>query len=200
MSIDSLSLGQFRDRRLDKRGGMLLGCVVARQDICLRRLSEGKREQEVGFHRLLANDKVTVERLIEGWSDESRSAVAGRHVLAIQDTTEINFSTTPGHRRGLGKIGKGGGHGLLVYAMVAVDAVNGSCLGLVGGCVYTRKGRVTTPHANGRSRTRNCGAGSIRPSRPRPSWPVPPSSLLWPTARATSMPNGQPCQTPNSIC
>lgn len=126
---------------------MLLGCVVARQDICLRRLSEGKREQEVGFHRLLANDKVTVERLIEGWSDETRSAVAGRHVLAIQDTTEINFSTTPGHRRGLGKIGKGGGHGLLVHAMVAVDAVNGSCLGLVGGCVYTRKGRVTTPHA-----------------------------------------------------
>jgi hypothetical protein len=126
---------------------MLLGCMVLHQDICLRGLSEGKREQEVGFHRLLANDKVTVERLIEGWSDETRSAVAGRHVLAIQDTSEINFSTTRGHRRGLGKIGKGGGYGLLVHAMVAVDAVNGSCLGLVGGSVYTRKGRVTTPHA-----------------------------------------------------
>jgi hypothetical protein len=121
--------------------------MVARQDVCLRRLSEGRRAQEVGFHRLLANDKVTVERLIEGWSEQTVSAVADRHVLAIQDTSEINFATTPRRRRGLGEIGKGGGRGVLVHAMVAVDAVSGSCLGLVAGSIYTRKGRVSTPHA-----------------------------------------------------
>jgi hypothetical protein len=126
---------------------MLLDRMVARQDICLRRLSEGERAQEVGFHRLLANDKVTVERLIEGWSEQTVSAVAGRHVLAIQDTSEITFATTPSRRRGLGEIGKGGGRGLLVHAMVAVDALGGGCLGLVAGCVYTRQGRVSTPHA-----------------------------------------------------
>jgi hypothetical protein len=179
---------------------MLLGRMVARQDICLRRLSEGERAQEVGFHRLLANDKVTVERLIEGWSEQTVSAVAGRHVLAIQDTSEITFATTPKRRRGLGEIGKGGGRGLLVHAMVAVDAVGGGCLGLVAGCVYTRQGRVSTPHANGRSRTRNRAAGSIRPSRPRPCWPRPPPSLSWPTAKATSMPNGRHCRAVTSIC
>jgi DDE family transposase len=126
---------------------MLLDCMVARQDICLRRLSEGRRAREVGFHRLLANDKVTVERLIEGWSEQTVSAVAGRHVLAIQDTSEINFATTPARRRGLGEIGKGGGRGVLVHAMVAVEATRGSCLGLVAGSVYTRKGRVKSPHA-----------------------------------------------------
>jgi hypothetical protein len=126
---------------------MLLDRMVARQDICLRRLSEGQRGQEVGFHRLLANDKVTVERLIEGWSEQTVSAVAGRHVLAIQDTSEINFATTPERRRGLGEIGKGGGHGVLVHAMVAVDAARGSCLGLVAGSIYTRRGRIETPHA-----------------------------------------------------
>jgi len=126
---------------------MLLESMAARQDICLRRLSEGKRAQEVGFHRLLANDKVTVERLIEGWSEQTVSAVCDRHVLAIQDTSEINFATRSGRRRGLGEIGKGGGRGVLVHAMVAVDAVSGSCLGLVAGSIYTRKGRVSTPHA-----------------------------------------------------
>jgi hypothetical protein len=34
--------------------------------------------------------------------------------LAIQDTGEINFRTTAIQRRGLGKIGKGTGHGLLL--------------------------------------------------------------------------------------
>ena len=138
-----------------------------RQTICLRRLAAGDRAQEVAFGRFLANENVTVERLIEGWSGQTASAAAGRHVLAIQDTSEINFKTKRGRRRGLGEIGKGSGRGVLVHAMVAVDAGNGSCLGLVGGDVYTRKGRVTSPHAKRRSRTRNCAAGSTPASRPR---------------------------------
>jgi hypothetical protein len=120
--------------------------MVARASACLRRLSGGWRSQEVRFGRFLRNDKVTVARLIEGWSEQTTPAAAGRHVLAIQDTSEINFATTPGRRRGLGEIGKGVGRGLLVHAMVAVDADTGSCLGLVGGRIWTRKGRVTIPH------------------------------------------------------
>ena len=74
--------------------------------------------------------------------------MAGRHVLAIQDTSEINFHTRPTQRRGLGEIGKGsGGHGVLLHAMLAVDAAQGNCLGLVTGSIYTRHGRVDTPHA-----------------------------------------------------
>jgi hypothetical protein len=126
---------------------VLLDRIVVRQSICLRELSTGDRALEVACGRFLANDKVTADRLIEGWSEQTASAVAGRHVLAIQDTSEINFKTKPGRRRGLGLIGKGSGRGVLVHAMMAVDAGNGSCLGLVGGSVYTRKGRVKSPHA-----------------------------------------------------
>ena len=121
--------------------------MVMRQSICLRRLGEGSRAREVGFGRLLANDKVTVERLIEGWNIQTRCAIAGRHVLAIQDTTEINFRTTKDRQRGLGEIGKVIGRGVLAHAMVAVDAFTGSCLGLVTGSIYTRDGRIETPHA-----------------------------------------------------
>jgi hypothetical protein len=69
--------------------------MVSGKDVCLRRLAKGCRAKEVRFHRFLANDKVSVEGVIEGWSEATAEAVAGRHVLAIQDTSEINFATTP---------------------------------------------------------------------------------------------------------
>jgi hypothetical protein len=85
--------------------------------------------------------------LIDGWGTAASRACAGRHVLAIQDTSEINFSTTKHHRRGLGEIGKGNGHGLLLHAMLGVDAETGGLLGLVSGRIWTREGRVEIPHA-----------------------------------------------------
>lgn len=124
---------------------MLLERMVVHVDVRLRRLGE-TRAGEVRFGRFLANVKVTVERLIAGWSEHTGSAVAGRHVLAIQDTSEVNFSTTARRRRGLGEIGKGSGRGLLLHPMLAIDAANGTCLGLVGGEIWTRNGRVTVPH------------------------------------------------------
>lgn len=119
--------------------------MVARGHACLRRLG-GRRSGEVRFGRFLANPKVTVACLIEGWSEQAVAAACGRHVLAIQDTSEINFTTTAEHRRGLGEIGKGNGRGVLLHAMLAVDAQDGTCLGLVGGQVWTRPGRVSIPH------------------------------------------------------
>ena len=101
----------------------------------------------VAFGRFLANRRVTPQALIAGWGEPTRGACAGRHVLAIQDTSEINFRTRPDDRRGLGKIGKGGGHGLLLHAMLAVDADDGGLLGLVSGRIWTRDGLVEVPHA-----------------------------------------------------
>lgn len=121
--------------------------MVARESACLRRLSGGRRSQEVRFGRFLANDTVTIERLLEGWSEQTAPAAAGRHVLAIQDTSEFNFATTPARRRGLGEIGKGVGRGLLVHAMLAVDADNEHVLGLVAGHIWTRQGRVGVSRA-----------------------------------------------------
>ena len=117
------------------------------RSVCLRQMARGRRAAWVRYGRFLANEKVTVEALTAGWAAPTMAAAAGRHVLAIQDTSEINFHTTAQRRRGLGEIGKGTGHGLLLHAMLAVDARNNSCLGLVGGEIWTRSGRVTVPHA-----------------------------------------------------
>lgn len=90
---------------------------------------------------------MSAEEVIARWGDGAAVACAGRHVLAIQDTSEINFRTHGDDRRGLGKIGKGHGYGVLLHAMMAVDAHDGSCLGLVSGRVWTRQGLVQIPHA-----------------------------------------------------
>jgi hypothetical protein len=105
---------------------------------CLRRLAQGKDEAERRFGRLLRNPKVTVERIVTGWGEATGSAVVGRHILGIQDTSEINFKTGEGRRRGLGSIGKGVGRGLLLHPMLAVDADTHDCIGLVSGHLWTR--------------------------------------------------------------
>lgn len=122
--------------------------MVDRQSVCVRRLAGGSRGRIIGFGRFLANKRVTTQSLIEGWGQTSSQACAGRHVLAVQDTSEINFTTTAEHRRGLGEIGKGGNvRGALLHAMLALDAGTGGVLGLVSGQIWTRDGRVETPHS-----------------------------------------------------
>src|SRR3954453_7098302 len=120
--------------------------MVAGKDVCLRRLARGVRAREGRFNRFLGNAKVTAARVIESWSEGTAAAAEGRHILAIQDTSEINFATTAKRRRGLGEIGHGNGRGVLLHPMLAVDAESGSCLGLLSGQVWTRKGRRTVSH------------------------------------------------------
>jgi hypothetical protein len=124
--------------------------MVVRQTVCVRRLAEGSWPAQMAFWRLLANERVSLDHLIGGWSPSTKAAVAGRHVLAIQDTSEIMFATTPQDRRGLGKVKKGKAHGVLLHPMLAVDADSAIVLGLAGGRIWTRSGLVSTPHGQRR--------------------------------------------------
>ncbi len=146
MLAAAAQLGVFGDARLDKRGTSLLADIIRLETVCLRRLASGVRDGVVALTRFLQNPHVTVEAIVEGWGAATSEACAGRHVLAIQDTSEFNFRTRVGDRRGLGEIGKGNGHGLLLHAMIGVDADTGGLLGLVAGRIWTRGGRVTMPH------------------------------------------------------
>ena len=120
--------------------------MVAAGSVCLRRAAQGERSRIVRFGRFLAHPAVTVERLIEHWGEMTALAVAGRDVLAIQDTSEIGLRTSAPHRRGLGRIGKGNKHGLLLHAMLALDAGTGQCLGLVDGRIWTRGAEPAGDH------------------------------------------------------
>jgi hypothetical protein len=124
---------------------VILERMVARKTVCLRRLG-GNRGGELQAGRFFANPKVTAAKIVEGWSRLTGAASAGRHVLAIQDTTEVKFPTQAQRRRGLGPVKQGNTYGVLVHAMIGVDAVSHACFGLVGGDVWTRRGVVTEHH------------------------------------------------------
>ncbi|HYZ25182.1 MAG TPA: hypothetical protein VE690_23840, partial [Rhodopila sp.] len=134
--------------------------MVRHQTVCLRRLGRD-RDGELRAGRFFASPKVSPARIIESWSETTANAVAGRHVLAIQDTTALSFATreevqtAPRRRRGvassqtrrggLGPLNDGTAHGLWAHVMLAVDAADGACLGLVGGTVWNRPGFIVTP-------------------------------------------------------
>lgn len=120
--------------------------MLCARSVCLRRMARGLWSAQMRFWRFVSNPRVTVGRLIQGWSEQTRVAAAGRHVLAIQDTSEIKFATTQEDRRGLGQIKKGNAYGVLLHAMIGVDADTGNCLGLVGGEVWTRTEKRKVPH------------------------------------------------------
>lgn len=126
--------------------------MVLHNTVCLRRLGGG-RGGELQAGRFFANPKVTAAKIIAGWGEPTRTAVAARHVLAIQDTTAITFATGGdaksakggARRRGLGALNQGNAHGVLAHVMLAVDAESCACLGLVGGTVWNREAAVSTP-------------------------------------------------------
>jgi hypothetical protein len=127
------------------KGGTILERMVARKTVCLRRLGGSRRgEEQAG--RFFANPKVTAAKIVEGWSELTGPAVAGLHVLAIQDTTEVKFPTSAERRRGLGPVKKGNAYGVVAHVMIAVDTETHACLGLVGGDVHSRDGVVTEHH------------------------------------------------------
>ncbi|MDE2380305.1 MAG: IS4 family transposase [Bradyrhizobium sp.] len=113
--------------------------MLCTRSVRLQQMAQGDWAANMAFWRFINNPRVTTDKLIEGWSQQTAATASGRHVLSIQDTSEIKFHTREGHRRGLGKVGKGNARGVLLHAMIAVNADSGVCLGLTGGEVWTRK-------------------------------------------------------------
>lgn len=84
---------------------------------------------------------MTVAGLSSGAARRTSEAVAGRDVLAIQDTSEIVLGAKKVRARGYGPVGKGGGlGGVLVHPVLTVDATSGEVLGLADIKVWNREG------------------------------------------------------------
>lgn len=82
------------------------------------------------FGRFLANSRVSTKELIDGACAGTGPRSAGRHVLAIQDSSEINLQRHAGRVDGLGTVGNGTDLGFFVHPLLVVDADEGACLGL----------------------------------------------------------------------
>ena len=72
---------------------------------------------------------MTITSLIQAEQTRLRPIVNGRHVLAIQDTTELNYQKHAGQVRGLGTVGNGKDLGFFIHPMLVMDADTSACLG-----------------------------------------------------------------------
>jgi Transposase DDE domain len=132
-----MRIGYFGDVRRERSGEFLAQRVVNRQTVCMRNLADDRSEQ-VRFRRFLANPEVTVEEMVAHRANLVAVAAKGRHVLAIQDTSEINYQAQRGRKHGLGTVGNGSDVGLFVHPVLAVDAQTQECLGLVDAQIWCR--------------------------------------------------------------
>ena len=127
----------FGDKRLARRGALFIDRMVEHGSCTIRRLGED-RAGIVGFCRFLGNPKVSAEEIVSTASQALVEAGREQHVLAIQDTTEVNYQHHAGRVRGLGPAGNGRDRGLFVHPVIAVSAEDGALLGLAGAQLWTR--------------------------------------------------------------
>lgn len=114
---------------------------MEQQSPIVRRLGRD-RAGTVAFGRFLANRSVMPEEIFAAAGSALGARAAGRHVLAIQDTTHLSFPRRAGS--GLGPGGNGKVPGLFLHPLLALDAADGTALGLAAGQVWTRQpGKVT---------------------------------------------------------
>ena len=132
-----------------KKGAWCHSALVASPCSCILELAGGERRGEAGFRRFLHNPAVSVAGLSEAAAARTAARVAGRDILAIQDTSEIILGGPKTRAKGYGPVGKGGRlGGVLLHPVLAIDAATGELLGLADIAVWNRdKGKAALPHA-----------------------------------------------------
>lgn len=141
---DEHCIGGFGDERLCKTGILLYRRMSERGTVCLRRLSDDRPTQR-RFHRLLEHPNVTPQEIIRHGTERTAQAVAGRHVLAIQDTSELDYTPHARRTAGLGGISSNKGYGLLIHPVLVIDADSHACLGLAHQAAWVREPTTERP-------------------------------------------------------
>ena len=131
------SLGRFGDARRQATGAALLSRLVevGQSGVSLRALGGG-RSGEVRFGRFLRCEAVSPAEMIATACTHTLGLVAGRHVLAIQDTTTLRDD--------------GAKNSINLHPTIAIDAADGALLGLVHAEVLVHDGTAGAVHCNKR--------------------------------------------------
>jgi hypothetical protein len=105
----------------------------------IRRISRDRAEQ-VAYYRFLENVQVTPSELSLALSSHCQAQVSGKHVLAINDTTEINLQSHLGRLKpaNLGVVGNNSDVGFFLHPTLVLDAETGFPLGVSAVQLWTR--------------------------------------------------------------
>jgi len=127
----------FGDIRVSERADWLIERVATAGTLVLRKLGE-TRAGEKAVHRFLSSPYVSVDRIVETLAARTAAQCTGRRILAIQDTSEINFSGRDKKRRGFGPGGDGITPGFFIHPVIALDIESEAVVGLVDAEIWTR--------------------------------------------------------------
>ena len=130
----------FGDIRVAQRADWLIERVAAMGSLVLRQIGQ-TRAGEMAVRRFLSSPHVSVDRIVETLAARTAKQSAGRRVLAVQDTSEINFSGRDKRRRGFGPGGDGKTPGYFIHPVIAVDIETEAVIGLVDADIWTRSAR-----------------------------------------------------------
>lgn len=134
----------FGDIRVAERADWLIDRVATAGTLVLRKLGE-TRAGEKAVHRFLSSRHVSVDRIVDTLAERTAAQCAGRRILAVQDTTEINFAGRDKKRRGFGPTGNGKTPGFFIHPVIAVDVESEAVIGLADAAIWTRStGRVAS--------------------------------------------------------
>ncbi len=129
--------GGYKDVRLARRANELFDRIVATGSVVLRRIG-GDRGGELAAHRFLSHPDISPDLLLETFAVRTSAACAGRHVVAVQDTTEINFAGRDADRRDLGPAAGGKSTGFFIHPIIALDQATEAVLGIVDAHIWAR--------------------------------------------------------------
>jgi hypothetical protein len=121
-------LSPFVDLRLKKTGELFFRRMIERKTVIIKKLVDVASEKK-RFERWIRHKDVTSTRLVSTEKSRLNDLVKGRHVLGLQDTTEINYQAHDGRSHGLGTVGNGKDIGFFLHPMIALDANTGGVIG-----------------------------------------------------------------------
>lgn len=121
----------FGDKRIDKRAKEALQKLMKGRNSSIRNISDNEAEQR-SLYRLLGNESFTEHAIEKSLVCRCNNLCEGRHVLAIQDTVELNLSGQKRRHKpnsGFGEISKTGVEGFLLHSSMVIDAKKATALG-----------------------------------------------------------------------
>lgn len=132
---------KIRDIRIQKRIGFSMSKMLTLGSSIINRLSSLHAEK-IGFYRMLSNTRFSHDDLLGGSFKLCVSNIDTEHVLAIQDTTEFNYS---GLKTKLGPddpdVGPTGSSkvtGFFCHPMLVINPVSNSLIGFSSVQIYNR--------------------------------------------------------------
>jgi hypothetical protein len=128
----------FPDARLASRFEFVYEGIVATGSVVFKKIG-GNRAGEMATQRFIDNDRIQVSDILDSVSAKTPLKCKNKRILALQDTTEVNFAGRDKARTGLGEAGGDKSVGFFIHPQVAVDADSGAVLGLIDASIWTRE-------------------------------------------------------------